>query len=245
MADGADVVVSGRTQRAADTAAAELGSRDGGGGAVGIGIDNADPAAAQVLVRAAVDHFGALHGALISVGGPPAGPLSRITDEQWREAFDRVFLGALRISRAVAATIAGAVPDPGSGTTVVDLPGDAGAILFVLSTTARQPNHALAVSNGLRPGLAMVAKSMADEFGPGGIRVNGLLPGSIETERIHELLATADDPAEARRVAQSSIPLGRYGTPAEFGAVAAFLLSPAAGFVTGTMLAVDGGISRS
>jgi len=115
----------------------------------------------------------------------------------------------------------------------------------VLSSSVRAPLPEMAISNGLRPGLAMVAKTLADELGPRGVRVNGLLPGRIATDRVAELDASTGDPDGARRAAEASIPLGRYGEPAEFGAVAAFLLSPAASFLTGVMLPVDGGLLRS
>ena len=103
----------------------------------------------------------------------------------------------------------------------------------------------MAISNGLRPGLAMVAKTLSDELGPRGVRVNGLLPGRIATDRVAELDALSGDAEAARAAAEATIPLGRYGEPEEFGAVAAFLLSPAASFLTGVMLPVDGGLLRS
>ncbi len=103
----------------------------------------------------------------------------------------------------------------------------------------------MAISNGLRPGLAMVAKQLADELGPRGIRVNGLLPGRVGTERVAELDALQDDPAAAKAGAAQRIPLRRDGEPSEFGRAAAFLLSPAASFVSGAMLPVDGGVMRA
>ena len=115
----------------------------------------------------------------------------------------------------------------------------------MLSSSVRAPLANLAISNGLRPGLAMVAKTLADELGPRDIRVNGLLPGRIGTARVEELDASTGDPEAARAKAITTIPLGRYGEPAEFAAAAAFLLSPASGFVTGTMLPVDGGMLRA
>lgn len=115
---------------------------------------------------------------------------------------------------------------------------------FVLSTSVKQPIGGLAVSNGLRPGLAMAAKTLADEVGPRGIRVNGLLPGRVETERVQELDGLSDDPEATKQSHLAGIPLRRYGQPAEFGRAAAFLLSPAADYITGAMLPVDGGLTR-
>jgi 3-oxoacyl-[acyl-carrier protein] reductase len=151
-----------------------------------------------------------------------------VSDDVWRAAFDAVFLGAVRLARALGAEL-----------------GEGGALAFVLSTSVKQPIGGLAVSNGLRPGLAMVAKTLADELGPRGIRVNGLLPGRVDTERVQELDALSGDPEATRASSAAAIPLRRYGTPEEFGRAAAFLLSPAAGYVTGVMLAVDGGLTRA
>ena len=116
----------------------------------------------------------------------------------------------------------------------------------MLSSSVRAPLAGLAISNGLRPGLAMVAKTLADELGPRGIRVNGLLPGRVGTERVAELdaLGRRRRGRPGRGRARRSR-CGRYGEPAEFGRAAAFLLSPAASFLTGVMLPVDGGMQRS
>ena len=119
------------------------------------------------------------------------------------------------------------------------------ALAWVLSTSVKAPISGLAASNGLRPGLAMLIKQLADELGPHGTRVLGLMPGRIETERVQHLDNLADDPAAARTAAEVSIPLRRYGDPAEFGRVAAFMLSPAASYLTGSMIAVEGGALRS
>jgi 3-oxoacyl-[acyl-carrier protein] reductase len=219
VGEGAHVVVSARTADAVERTAEELGC-------VGVAADLADPATPQRLVDAAMSAYGRLDGALLSVGGPPQGPALSLTDEQWRSAFDSVFLGAVRLARAV----------------VDALPPEGGALAFVLSTSVKAPLAGLAASNGLRPGLAMLAKTMADELGPQGVRVNGLMPGRVRTDRILEL--DGDDPEVPKRIA-AGIPLRRYGEPAEFGRVAAFLLSPAASYVTGAMVPVDGGAVRA
>jgi 3-oxoacyl-[acyl-carrier protein] reductase len=223
VAEGARVVLTGRSQESLDTAADELGDA-----AVTVAADNADPATPARLVAAAQERWGRLDGALLSVGGPPTGPVIGVSDEQWTSAFESVFLGAVRVAREVAGQL-----------------GEGGSIAFVLSSSVRAPLPNLAISNGLRPGLAMVAKTLADELGPQGIRVNGLLPGRVGTERVAELDESTGNAEAARAQAIATIPLGRYGEPEEFGRAAAFLLSPAASFVSGVMLPVDGGMLRA
>jgi 3-oxoacyl-[acyl-carrier protein] reductase len=223
LEEGARVVISGRSKETLDNAVSELGEN-----AVAVVGDNADPDTAQHLVDKAKDTWGRLDGALISVGGPPTGSVMDTPDEAWTRSFQSVFVGALRIARAVALGIEG----PGS-------------IAFVLSSSVRAPLGNLAISNGLRPGLAMAAKTLADELGPRAIRVNGLLPGRIGTERVDELDASTGNAEAARAKAIASIPLGRYGEPEEFAAPAVFLLSPMASFITGVMLPVDGGMLRA
>ncbi|MEU4497281.1 SDR family oxidoreductase [Streptomyces sp. NPDC023998] len=219
VADGAKVVITGRDEKTVADATAELGPN-----AVGVAADNADPAGAERLVAAARAHFGRFDGILISVGGPAPGFAADNTDEQWQAAFDAVFLGAVRLARTAAAAL-----------------GEGGVIGFVLSGSVHEPIPGLTISNGLRPGLAGFAKSLSDELGPQGIRVVGLLPARIDTDRVRELDALSGDAEAARTANESRIPLRRYGTPEEFGKAAAFLLSPAASYLTGVMLPVDGG----
>ncbi|MER5553858.1 SDR family oxidoreductase [Streptomyces sp. NPDC002793] len=218
-ADGAKVIISGRDEKGAVEAAAELGPD-----AVGLAADNADPLAARRLVDAAKERFGRLDGILISVGGPAPGFLADNTDDQWQAAFESVFLGAVRLARTAAEAL-----------------GEGGVIGFVLSGSVHEPIAGLTISNGLRPGLAGFAKSLADELGPRGIRVVGVLPSRIDTDRVRELDALSGDAEASRTANEAHIPLRRYGTPEEFGKTAAFLLSPAASYLTGIMVPVDGG----
>jgi 3-oxoacyl-[acyl-carrier protein] reductase len=225
VADGARVLVNSRSADAVDAAVASLG---GAPAAHGLAADLTDADAADRLVAAVRDRLGRVDGVLVSVGGPEPGTVLDTAEQAWRDGVESVLLGPLRLVRAL-------LPHLGEGA----------AIGFVLSTSARQPLPGLAVSNGLRPGLAMTAKQLADELAPRGVRVVGLLPGTFATELVVEREAGSGDPAQARARAEADIPLGRVGDPAEFGRVAAFLLSPAASYVTGTTLAVDGGRLRA
>ncbi|MEU9205499.1 SDR family oxidoreductase [Streptomyces sp. NPDC048332] len=222
VADGAKVIITGRDEKSVREAADELGPD-----AVGLAADNADPSVAQRLVESAQEGFGRLDGILISVGGPAPGSAADNTDEQWQSAFESVFLGAVRLARTAAAAL-----------------GEGGVIGFVLSGSVHEPIAGLTISNGLRPGLAGFAKSLADELGPRGIRVVGVLPARIDTDRVRELDALSGDAAASRTANEAAIPLRRYGTPQEFGRTAAFLLSPAASYLTGIMVPVDGGSRR-
>ncbi|MFJ5266453.1 SDR family oxidoreductase [Streptomyces sp. NPDC088387] len=219
VADGAKVVVTGRDEERVAEAVADLGEN-----AAGLAVDNADPEAAERLIATARERFGGFHGIVVSVGGPAPGFAADITDEQWQASFESVFLGAVRLARAAAGELAAG-----------------GVIGFVLSGSVYEPIAGLTISNGLRPGLAGFAKSLSDELGPHGVRVLGLLPGRIDTDRVRELDALSADPAATRLANESRIPLRRYGKPEEFGRTAAFLLSPAASYVTGVMMSVDGG----
>jgi 3-oxoacyl-[acyl-carrier protein] reductase len=225
VADGARVLVSSRSADGVDAAVSALGGKPA---ATGLPADLTDPDAAARLVDTARERLGRLDGALISVGGPAAGSVLSTDESDWRAGVESLLLGPLRLVRELAPHL-----------------GEGAAIAFVLSTSVRQPLAGVGISNGLRPGLSMAAKDLSDELAPRGIRVVGLLPGTIATDRIAELEAASGDPAAYRASTEAAIPLGRIGRPEEFGRVAAFLLSPAASYVTGTNVAVDGGRLRA
>lgn len=228
--EGARVVLLARDEARLQSVCSELGSS-----AVGLAGDLDDPTLAERAIARADDAFGRLDGALVSVGGPPAGSVLSSSDDQWTSAFGSVFLGGLRMMREVArATATSDSPTPGRGS----------SIAVVLSISAVQVLSGISISNGLRPGLAMLVTDLADEVGPLDVRVNGLLPGRFDTERIVELDSATGDAAANRARLSAGIPLRRYGSAAEFGRVAAFVLSPAASYVTGTLVAVDGGSTR-
>lgn len=161
---------------------------------------------------------GSVDGVMVNVGGPSPGAVLDLDSDQWRMAIDGVFLASIRLLRAFAPRVR-----------------DGGSLLVVLSTSIKEPIASLGASNALRPGLALVVKDLANSLAP-RVRVNGILPGRIATARLREV-HQGDLGAD--------IPLGRPGRPEEFGRVAAFLLSPAASYITGSLVSVDGGLLRS
>ena len=229
-AEGANVVIVGRDPQTAIAAAAGIGNQ-----ARAFVGDLADPQIAERAVAEALSHFDRCDGALVSVGGPPPGSGLANTDDEWRDAFESVFLGALRVIRAVL--------DQDLNPVTVASPER--ALLLVLSTSAKNPIPGLTISNGLRPGLAMLVKDLSDSYAAQNVRINSILPGRIETARTLQLDENTADAAASRAANESRIPMRRYGRPEEFGATAAFLLSPKASYITGAAISVDGGSGRS
>lgn len=230
--DGAKLSMCSRTQQEIEDAANKLGGVTGVE-TLATACDVTKPEDIHNWVDRTVEKWGHVDMLLVNAGGPPAGFFKELTDEQWQAAFELTLMSTIRMIRAVLPHM-----QPGS------------AILTVTSSSVRQPIERLGLSTVMRSGVVGLVKTLADELAPDGIRVNNLIPGRIDTDRVAQLdqsvaQRTGKTPEEVRRQSEQSIPLKRLGTIDEFGAAGAFLLSPAAGYITGAALVVDGGAMRS
>jgi len=231
-AEGARVSVLSRDLSAIRAASQRI-EAETGGQALAVAGDVASPEAIVRWHEATLGRFGGVDLLFTNSGGPPPGPILGFSDDDWRHAFELLVLSSLRTVRTV-------VPSMRQG----------GSILLSTSSSVREPIPNLGLSNILRLSVAGLAKNLALELAPQHIRVNQIIPGRIDTDRVREL-----DEAAARRVgipvaeqqsrSIAAIPLGRYGAAEEFGRAAAFLLSDAASYITGATLQVDGGLIRA
>ena len=230
--EGVKVVICARGEEALYATRDEIAAL--GGEALAVVADVAAPETPQMLVDAALERFGRLDILVANAGGPPPGGFLAFEEKDWDAAIQLTLMSFVRLCYA-------AIP-------ALKRSGQ-GSILACTSITVKQPIPNLVLSNSLRLAVTGLVKTLADELGPDGVRVNAICPGSTRTDRIEQLLADRAERAGATVEEQAAqmaaeIPLGRIGRPEEFGRVAAFLSSPAASFVNGVSLLVDGGAYR-
>lgn len=231
-AEGAKVSLCSRT--AADvTAAAQTLAADYGAETLATACDVRQASDIQAWVDKTTAAWGAIDCLLVNAGGPPAKTIKEVSEAEFAAAFELTLLSSFRM-------IDMALPHMPAG----------GSILTVTSGSVREPIARLGLSTIMRAGVAGMVKTLADELAGAGIRVNNLVPGRIDTDRVAQLDAVTSAKTglsieEVRQRSLKSIPLGRYGTIDDFGAAGAFLLSPAASYITGATLRVDGGAARS
>lgn len=234
VAEGAQVSIASRDAVRIDAAAAAL--RDTAPGAQVLAVP-ADLRTADDIATwhdATMERFGGVDLLFANTGGPPPGPALSFDDQAWQQAVDLLLLSTLRMVRLAAPVMAAR---------------GGGSILVTTSSAVIEPIPNLALSNVVRASVAALVKTLSNELAAQGIRVNNLVPGRIDTDRVRELdegraSAAGISLDDQRTRMAASIPLGRYGAPDEFGRAAAFLLSPASAYTTGAFLQVDGGLLK-
>ena len=230
--EGCTVEICSRSLERVEHTASVIASNTGQT-VVGSAVDVSDADAIQGWVDAAAARHGHIDIVIPNAGGPPAGTFADTEPAAWDAGYALTLRSAMAFAKAAKPHLA-----------------EGGSMLYLTSMSVREPISSLVLSNVFRAGVAALAKTLASDWAEDGIRVNQLVPGRIATERLDELdtyiAAKRGESVEAvRDQLRSAIPLGRYGAPEEFANAAVFLVSPAASFVTGATLAVDGGALKS
>ncbi|MGH9722339.1 MAG: SDR family oxidoreductase [Bryobacteraceae bacterium] len=228
-AEGARVAILSRRQDELDKVAREIGAE------LPIACDLSKAGQIAAAVAKVKERLGPVSILVNNCGGPPAGTFETITEQQWEDSFEQVFLSALRMTRAVLPMMRAA---------------KWGRIVNIVSMSVIQPIPGLIVSNAFRPALAGWAKTLAAEVAPDNILVMCAAPGRIATARtqvLDQALAerTGRPLEDIRAERTAAIPLKRYGTPEEFGATVAFLASERSSYLTGSVIRIDGGAVSS
>lgn len=231
--EGAHVVVNARDAERLATVAAECEALSGKT-ALAVAGDVTRQADVDRLVGETLDRFGRIDVLVTNAGGPPAGLFGALSLEQWEAACQLTLLSAVRLVQAVVPTMQAQ---------------QSGSIVSINSMTVKQPIPGLTLSNSVRDALHGLVKSLSQELAADGIRVNSVLPGWTRTERVAEILAfrassSGATEAEVEASITRDVPLGRMARPAEFANAVVFIASPAAGYITGVALQVDGGMVR-
>ncbi|MDQ5815177.1 MAG: SDR family oxidoreductase [Actinomycetota bacterium] len=231
--EGTTVAISARRLEDLKRHAGDI-ERETGSRCLPLELDVTDPSAIEEVGRAVCRELGGIDICVANAGGPTPGTFGDLGEDQLRAAFDLTTASAWRLAKVATNSMQAR---------------QGGAMIFITSGSVKEPIANLMLSNMMRPAVVGLAKTLSKELGPQGIRVVCVAPGRIQTDRVAALdrLAaensgrTAEDVAEASR---GSIPLGRYGDPAEFGDVVAFVASERASYMTGNTVVVDGGALR-
>ena len=232
--EGCRVAVNSRSEENTKSAAGKIASETRTQ-VIGLAGDVSEAGIAEKVVTATVEALGGLDILITNTGGPPAGPFESFDESAWQKAVDLSFMSHVRLIRA-------ALPHLRKSS--------AASVLTITSYVVKEPMLNLVLSNSIRAATVGLTKSLALELGKDGIRFNSIMPGWTETERVVDLMSfraknNNTTTEEETRKQAAEIPLGRMGKPEEFANVASFLVSPAASFVHGVMMPVDGGIIRA
>ena len=232
--EGAHVSIASRSSDDINTAAEQI-RKQTGAEVLPCVFDASDQESIDAWKNKTISHFGGIDGLVVNAGGPPSGQFDQFKDEEWQSAFELTLLSAVRMIRVVLPSMR----ERGGG-----------SIITLTSSSIKEPIDVLLLSNVMRAGVVALAKSLSQQLASENIRVNNLVPGRMDTDRIRSLDAVRAKTAgltedQVRVASEASIPWGRYGKAEEFGKAGAFLLSDAASYITGSTLVVDGGSMKT